>query len=118
MRIHQVAGVLAAAAVAGGLLAGCGSKTNPSLATALPAARSAPARQSVDHLNGIPVMRAQQPGQHLFGHLQRNPVPGRNPQLDQRHEPPVDQVLGDPRPHAPADAGRAGRTPGAPPSSP
>ncbi|MGH3772896.1 MAG: DUF305 domain-containing protein [Pseudonocardiaceae bacterium] len=41
MCIHRVAGMLAAAAVAGGLLAGCGSKTSP--ATPPPAASGAPA---------------------------------------------------------------------------
>jgi uncharacterized protein (DUF305 family) len=59
MRIHQVAGVLAAAAVAGGLLAGCGSKTNPSLATALPAARSAPANDPQQQHNQADVVFLQ-----------------------------------------------------------
>jgi uncharacterized protein (DUF305 family) len=40
MRIHSVAGVLAAAAAAGGLLAGCGSKTTTSPATPPPLAVS------------------------------------------------------------------------------
>jgi len=45
MRIHSMAGVLAAAAVAGGLLAGCGNNTTTSPATTPPppAASSAPA---------------------------------------------------------------------------
>ncbi|MGH3720927.1 MAG: DUF305 domain-containing protein [Pseudonocardiaceae bacterium] len=47
MRIHRVAGVLAAAAVAGGLLAGCGSKTSP--ATPPPAASGAPATSQQPH---------------------------------------------------------------------
>jgi uncharacterized protein (DUF305 family) len=46
MRIHRVAGVLAAAAAAGGLLAGCGSKTTTSPATPPPpAASGAPATE-------------------------------------------------------------------------
>ncbi|MGH3869184.1 MAG: DUF305 domain-containing protein [Pseudonocardiaceae bacterium] len=36
MRIHGVAGVLVAAAIAGGLVAGCGSKPTPSLASTPP----------------------------------------------------------------------------------
>jgi uncharacterized protein (DUF305 family) len=50
MRIHSVAGVLAAAAAAGGLLAGCGSKTSTSPATTPPpAASSAPATGQQQH---------------------------------------------------------------------
>ncbi len=50
MRIHSVAGVLAAAAAAGGLLAGCGSKTPTSPATPPPPAVSgAPATEQQQH---------------------------------------------------------------------
>lgn len=48
MRIHRLAGVLAAAAAAGGLLAGCGSKTNP-VAPPPPAASRAPAATQQPH---------------------------------------------------------------------
>lgn len=48
MRIHRVAGVLTAAAVAGGLLAGCGGKTSPTTAPP-PAANGAPATSQPPH---------------------------------------------------------------------
>ncbi|MCA1836297.1 MAG: DUF305 domain-containing protein [Actinobacteria bacterium] len=59
MRIHTVAGVFAAAAIAGGLLAGCGSKTNPSPATPPPAARSAPATNPQQQHNQADVVFLQ-----------------------------------------------------------
>jgi uncharacterized protein (DUF305 family) len=49
MRIHSVAGVLAAAAAAGGLLAGCGSKTTTSPATPPPAVSSTPVTEQQQH---------------------------------------------------------------------
>ena len=48
MRIHSVAGVLAAAVAAGGLLAGCGSNTNPATTPPL-AVNSAPAAGQQQH---------------------------------------------------------------------
>ncbi len=48
MRIHRVAGVLAAAAAAGGLLAGCGTNTRPAT-TPPPAASSTPATGQQQH---------------------------------------------------------------------
>jgi uncharacterized protein (DUF305 family) len=48
MRIHSVAGVLAAAAAAGGLLAGCGSNTNPTTTPPL-AVNSVPAAGQQQH---------------------------------------------------------------------
>jgi uncharacterized protein (DUF305 family) len=49
MRIHRVAGVLAAATVAGGLLAGCGSKPNPVTPPPPRAASSAPVASQPPH---------------------------------------------------------------------
>jgi uncharacterized protein (DUF305 family) len=49
MRIHRVAGVLAAAAAAGGLLAGCGTNTSPATTTPPPAASSTPATGHRQH---------------------------------------------------------------------
>jgi uncharacterized protein (DUF305 family) len=48
MRIHRLVGVLAAATVAGGLLAGCGSKTSPA-PTPPTAAANAPATNQQPH---------------------------------------------------------------------
>jgi uncharacterized protein (DUF305 family) len=49
MRIHSVAGVLAAAAAAGGLLAGCGSNTSPATTPPPSAVSSAPAAGQQQH---------------------------------------------------------------------
>jgi uncharacterized protein (DUF305 family) len=59
MRIHNMAVVLTTAAAAGGLLAGCGSNTNTTPVTPLPATSSAPAATGQQQHNQADVVFLQ-----------------------------------------------------------